>query len=56
MAQIEMIVCLMNRERERLLVAMIKEPDHSLRWVGTLATKLTDANIRKVATAYYQAC
>jgi len=56
MAQINMIEIMINRERDRIVAAMVKEPDSTLRNVGNLAYKLTPASVTKVATAYYQAC
>ena len=53
MAQIDMIIALIDRERERLFVASIKETDKDLKTVGSLASKISPENIRKVATAYY---
>ena len=44
------------REKERLQVAMIKESDKDLRQVGWYAGKLSEKNIMRVATNYYQAC
>lgn len=51
-----MVESMMERERNRLLAATLKHSDESLRWVSKLASKLDPMIIKKVATAYYQAC
>ena len=47
---------MMNREKERIQIAMIRDPDPQARTIVMHANRLTEETIKKVATSYYQAC
>jgi len=55
-AQIDLVVSIMTREKDRMTMALMKNGDQDCKNFIYNLSRVTDKSIERVAAQYYQAC